>query len=51
VADFAAKIHKDFVDRFKGTKVWGTSVYDGQMVQRGYVLLDSDVVELQIIDI
>jgi ribosome-interacting GTPase 1 len=48
VADFAAKIHKDFVDKFKAAKVWGTSVYDGQMVQRDYVLQDGDVVELQI---
>ena len=48
VADFAAKIHKDFVDKFKAAKVWGTSVYDGQLVQRDYVLQDGDVVELQI---
>ncbi len=48
VEDFAAKIHKDFVDKFKAAKVWGALVYDGQMVQRDYVLQDGDVVELQI---
>jgi ribosome-interacting GTPase 1 len=48
VADFAARIHRDFVDKFKAARVWGTSVYDGQMVQRDYVLQDGDVVELQI---
>jgi len=48
VADFAGKIHQDFVQRLKIAKVWGSSVYEGQMVQRGYVLQDGDVVELQI---
>ncbi len=48
VADFAGKIHQDFVQKLKIAKVWGSSVYEGQMVQRGYVLQDGDVVELQI---
>ncbi|MGD2269014.1 MAG: TGS domain-containing protein [Desulfobacterales bacterium] len=48
VADFAGKIHQDFVDRLKAARVWGTSVYDGQMVQRDYALQDGDVVELQV---
>ncbi|UCH23636.1 MAG: TGS domain-containing protein [Deltaproteobacteria bacterium] len=48
VADFARKIHKDFVQNLKTAKVWGASVYDGQMVRRDYVLQDGDVVELQI---
>jgi ribosome-interacting GTPase 1 len=48
VADFARKIHKDFVQNLKAAKVWGASVYDGQMVRRDYVLQDGDVVELQV---
>lgn len=48
VADFAAKIHQDFVDRLKAARVWGASVYDGQMVQRDYALQDGDIVELQV---
>jgi ribosome-interacting GTPase 1 len=48
VEDFAAKVHKDFVEKLKIVKVWGDSVFDGQMVQRDYVLQDGDVVELQI---
>ena len=48
VADFARKVHKDFFDKLKAARVWGSAVYDGQMVQRDYVLQDGDVVELRI---
>jgi len=48
VEDFAGKVHKDFVDKLKIAKVWGDSVFDGQMVQRDYILRDGDVVELHI---
>jgi hypothetical protein len=48
VEDFAGKVHKDFVDKLKIVKVWGESVFDGQMVQRDYILRDGDVVELHI---
>jgi ribosome-interacting GTPase 1 len=48
VADLAAKVHKDFVDKLKLAKVWGELVFDGQMVQRNHVLRDGDVVELHI---
>ncbi len=47
MADFAGKIHQDFAQKMKGARVWGALVYDGQMVQRDYVLQDGDVVELQ----
>jgi len=48
IADFAGKVHQDFAEKLKSAKVWGSSVFDGQMVQRDYVLQDGDVVELQI---
>jgi hypothetical protein len=48
IADFAGKVHHDFAERLKSAKVWGSSVFEGQMVQRDYVLQDGDVVELQI---
>jgi ribosome-interacting GTPase 1 len=48
VEDFAAKVHKDFVENLKGARVWGKAVYDGQLVGRDYVLHDEDVVELHI---
>ncbi len=48
VEDLAGKIHKDFVDKFRFAKVWGNEVYDGQMIQRDYVLKDGDIVELHV---
>lgn len=48
IADFAGKVHQDFTRKLKCAKVWGSSVFDGQMAQRDYVLQDGDVVELQI---
>jgi ribosome-interacting GTPase 1 len=48
VEDLAGKIHKEFVAKFKFAKVWGEEVYDGQMIQRDYVLQDGDVVELHL---
>lgn len=46
--DLAGEIHKDFITRLKFAKVWGKSVFDGQMVQRDYVLQDGDIVEIHI---
>jgi ribosome-interacting GTPase 1 len=48
VEDLAGKIHKEFVEKFKFAKVWGKEVYDGQMIQRDYVLQDGDVVEVHL---
>ena len=48
VADMAAKVHKDFYDNLKSARVWGSSAFDGQMVQKDYLLQDGDVVELRI---
>ena len=48
VLDFAAQIHKDFVHRLKFARIWGKEKYDGQMVQRDYVLKDGDVIEMHL---
>jgi small GTP-binding protein len=48
IADFACKVHQDFAQKLKAAKVWGPTVFDGQMVQRDYVLQEGDIVELQI---
>jgi ribosome-interacting GTPase 1 len=48
VADFAGKVHQDFYENLKAARIWGSGVYDGQMVSRDYVLHDGDVVELRI---
>jgi hypothetical protein len=47
VEDFAAKVHQDFLETLKTARIWGTGVYDGQMVGRDHVLHDEDVVELR----
>jgi hypothetical protein len=48
IVDFASKVHQDFAQKLKAAKVWGPAVFDGQMVQRDYVLQDGDIIELQI---
>jgi len=48
VEDFAEGVHRDFVAKLKTARLWGSSAFDGQMVQRDYVLQDGDVVELRI---
>lgn len=48
VEEFAGKVHRDFLESLKSARVWGSGVYDGQMVGRDHVLDDGDVVELRI---
>ncbi len=48
VEEFAGKVHQDFADNLKAARVWGSALFDGQMVKRDYVLHDGDVVELRI---
>ncbi len=48
VLDFASQIHKDFVQKLKFARIWGKEKYDGQMVQRDYVLQDGDIIELHV---
>jgi small GTP-binding protein len=46
--EFAAGVHKDFYENLKSARVWGSGVYDGQMVGRDHVLHDGDIVELRL---
>lgn len=48
VEQFALRVHQDFAENLKHARVWGTDVFDGQMVQRDHVLHDEDIVELNI---
>lgn len=48
VIDLAHKIHRDFYEKLKSARVWGSAAFDGQMVQRDYELQDGDIVELRI---
>jgi hypothetical protein len=42
--DLAAHVHHDFLTQLKYARVWGK--FEGQMVNRDYLLEDKDVVEL-----
>ena len=44
--DLAATVHHDFVSQLKYARVWGHGKFEGQMVNRDYVLADKDVIEL-----
>ena len=46
VVDVAATVHKDFAQRLKYARIWGSDKFDGQMVQRDYVVQEEDVIEL-----
>jgi small GTP-binding protein len=46
--EFAEGVHKDFYERLKSARIWGSGVYDGQMVGRDHVLHDGDIIELRL---
>ncbi len=48
VADIARAIHRDFVERLKYARIWGTGKFDGQLVHRDHVLEDGDIIELHV---
>ena len=48
VLDMAAAVHRDFPDRLKNARLWGSARFPGQSVPREYVLSDGDVVELHV---
>jgi ribosome-interacting GTPase 1 len=46
VQDAARAVHKDFGERLKYARIWGSRAFEGQMVQREHILEDGDVLEL-----
>lgn len=48
VLDLAEIIHKDFVINLKYACIWGSAKFDGQRVQKDYLLNDKDIVEYHI---
>jgi hypothetical protein len=48
VVDFAGLVHRDFADKLRSARVWGSGAFDGQTVGRDHVLADGDVVELHL---
>jgi len=48
VLDAANAIHKDFGNKLKYARIWGTGRFEGQRVQRDYILQDEDIIEFHI---
>jgi len=48
ILDLAKEIHKDFLSNLRFARVWGSSKFDGQKVQRDFVLQDGDIVEMHL---
>jgi ribosome-interacting GTPase 1 len=48
VGDMAALVHRDFAEKLKSARIWGTGVFDGQSVGKEHVLHDKDIVELHV---
>ena len=48
VLEAAAAVHKDFAHGLKAARLWGSGKFEGQQVQRDYVLHDGDVIELRL---
>lgn len=46
--DMAETVHKDFAQKLRYARIWGKNKYQGQKVNRDYVLEDGDVIELHI---
>jgi hypothetical protein len=46
VYDLALHVHKEIAERLKFARIWGSSLFDGQQVDREHALADRDVVEL-----
>jgi len=48
ILDLARFIHKDFLFNLKFARIWGSAKFDGQRVEKNYILKDKDIVEIQI---
>jgi ribosome-interacting GTPase 1 len=48
VQDVAYKIHREFADKLKFAKVWGSGKFDGQVVESGHVVEDEDILEIHV---
>ena len=46
VIDAARAIHKELAENMKYARIWGGEKYDGQRVDREYVLNDGDIIEI-----
>jgi uncharacterized protein len=48
VLEMAESIHKDFAHQLKYARIWGSGKFDGQRVQRDYIVQEGDIIEIHI---
>jgi len=46
--DAVRAVHREFVERLKYVRVWGSGRFDGQQVPAEHVLVDGDVIEIHL---
>jgi len=46
--DAAAAVHKDFAQKLKYARIWGSGKHDGVMAKRDHILHDGDIIELHL---
>lgn len=46
--DAAEQVHKDFAHNLKYARIWSKEKYEGQRVERSYILQEEDIVEFHI---
>jgi hypothetical protein len=46
--DAAAEVHKDFRDKLKYARLWGSGKHEGIMAKRDHILQDGDIIELHL---
>jgi len=48
VEEAAMTLHKDFAQKMKYAKIWGKGKFEGQRVQKDFVLSDGDILEFHV---
>jgi hypothetical protein len=51
LGDAAAAVHKDFANKLKYARIWGSGKHDGLMAKRAHILQDGDVIELHLLSL
>jgi ribosome-interacting GTPase 1 len=46
--DAASGVHRDFRERLKYARLWGSGKHDGIMVKRDHIMQDGDIIELHL---
>ncbi len=48
VEEVALSVHKDFANKLRYARIWGSGKFEGQMVKKDYQVSEGDVIELHI---